>query len=407
MKVGSLFSGIAGFDLAFQQAGAKVVWAVEIDKDCRRVLKHHFPDMEIFEDVKKAGSHNLAKVNVLTGGFPCQDLSVAGKRAGLDGERSGLWFEFHRIIRELSPEWVLIENVPGLLSSNGGRDFAVILSGLAELGYFTAWRILDAQYFGVPQRRRRVFIVASLGNGRCAQVLFESSCGCGDTPPSREKGEATAGTLGGGSTESRRGWRNDLDSQGAYVPVGFNYKECNSEKSLTPTLSGGGGGGFGDGMCVAYGGNRSSGPIDKATACNAHGGTGRCDFESETFVVAPPLTSNPYGDHESREGLLAIQDCREIEKSQNGLGINQEGVAYTVDQTGSQGVMKNMMVRRLTPTECLRLQGFPDNWLPLTPSLSDSAKYRMTGNAVAVPVVRWIAKRILDQINGGNVQGGR
>ncbi len=161
MKFGSLFTGVGGFDLGFERAGMECAWQVEFDKNCQNVLRKHWSETELFNDVRTVGKHNLEPVDVICGGFPCQDVSIAGKRAGLAGERSGLWSEFARIIDELEPKWVVIENVPGLLSSNRGRDFATVIRWLAERGYGVAWRILDSQYFGVAQRRRRVFIVGS------------------------------------------------------------------------------------------------------------------------------------------------------------------------------------------------------------------------------------------------------
>src|SRR5579885_1262501 len=195
LMVGSLFSGIGGFDLGFERAGHKVIWQVEKDKFASEVLKARFPPVPRFADVRNCGRPNPAPADIICRGFPCQDLSVAGRREKLAGSRSSLWFEFLRIIRELQPRFAVIENVPGLLSSNDRRDFAVILGGLTEgipqipsrwlsagfirgRRYNAAWRVLDSQYFGVAQRRRRVFIVASLGDGRCADVLFEFESGC-------------------------------------------------------------------------------------------------------------------------------------------------------------------------------------------------------------------------------------
>lgn len=194
----SLFSGIGGFDIAFERAGIEVDSVCEIDKAAQGILTRHFPNAKLFDDVRKVGlqTHEKGSIDIICGGFPCQDVSVAGKRAGLAGERSGLWFEFARIIDELEPRWVVAENVPGLLSSNKGQDFAVIIQWLAERGYGVSWRILDAQHFGVPQRRRRVFIVGSLGNGNSAKVLFESEGMSGNTPPRREAGKEVAFTIG-------------------------------------------------------------------------------------------------------------------------------------------------------------------------------------------------------------------
>jgi len=176
----SLFAGIGGFDLALERAGIRVVASVEIDKKCQAILARHFPNAKQFNDVEEVTGEQLIQAGfnpangIITGGFPCQDLSVAGKRAGLAGKRSGLFWEICRIIDETRPETVILENVFGLLSSNNGRDMAVVLEALVKRGYRVAWRVLDAQYFGVPQRRRRVFIVASLGNaGRSPEEILD------------------------------------------------------------------------------------------------------------------------------------------------------------------------------------------------------------------------------------------
>lgn len=159
LAYGSLFAGIGGFDLALKRVGMRCAWQVEIDRNCQRVLAHHWPNVERMSDVKDCGAHNLEQVDLIVGGFPCQDLSIAGHRAGLAGERSGLWFEFLRIIKELKPRWVIIENVPGLLNSNKGNDIRLMLNSLEGLRYVIDCDILDAQYFGVPQRRKRVFVI--------------------------------------------------------------------------------------------------------------------------------------------------------------------------------------------------------------------------------------------------------
>lgn len=197
MKFGSLFTGIGGFDSGFENAGLECAWQVEIEPSCITVLERHFPNVTRYTDVKAVSATNLEPVDVLVGGFPCQDLSVAGKRAGLAGERSGLWYEFYRIIAGTLPRWCVIENVPGLLSSNGGRDFGVIVRGLLDLGYCGAWRVLDAQYFGLAQRRKRVFIVGSLGDGSCAEILFNTESVFGDSPPRREARARVAACLDG------------------------------------------------------------------------------------------------------------------------------------------------------------------------------------------------------------------
>jgi len=310
MTHGSLFAGIGGFDLACELNEIETAWQVEIDKNCQTVLRNHFKGVKLFDDIRTVGRHNLAPVDIITGGFPCQDVSVAGKRAGLAGERSGLWFEFARVIDELEPRGVVIENVPGLLSSNGGRDFAVIIQWLVKRGYGVVWRILDAQHFGVPQRRRRVFIIGSLGNGRASQVLFESEGLCRDTAPSRKVGEEIA------------------------YPIRAN---------------------------PSHSGDKGDGGLNT------------------TLVARPLSTSNQRIDAETE--TLIIDNIAKARRNSDG--------AVIWEMPHASGV------RRLTPTECERLQGFPDGWAA---GLADSARYRMLGNAVAVPVVEWILKRLSQEV---------
>lgn len=176
IKVASFFAGIGGFDLGLERAGMTVKFQCEINKFGQKVLKKHWPKVTLASDIKDVKPTDIPKdVELWCGGFPCQDLSVAnqGKRKGLEGERSGLFYEFTRLIKDRLPRWIILENVPGLLNSHQGEDFRCILKELDELGYGISWRVLDAKYFGTPQRRRRVYIVGSLGSLGSARVLFE------------------------------------------------------------------------------------------------------------------------------------------------------------------------------------------------------------------------------------------
>jgi DNA (cytosine-5)-methyltransferase 1 len=196
----SLFAGVGGFDLAMERNGVEVVANVEIDKQCQKVLAKHFPNAKQFSDITDVKGSDLIGAGfepsrgIITGGFPCQDLSVAGKRAGLVGERSGLFWEIARLIEETKTEWFILENVPGLLTSNKGKDFGVVIGTMADIGYSLAWRVLDAQHFGVPQRRRRVFIVGRrTGDGlSSAEVLFKSEGLRRNTTQSKQAGQDTA-----------------------------------------------------------------------------------------------------------------------------------------------------------------------------------------------------------------------
>ena len=400
MKAISLFSGVGGFDIGFERAGIETVLQAEQDPWCLEVLARHWPQTERVTDVRdvskerasavigrmgvvgagRSGEHSErlrrggreehdAGIDLIYGGFPCQDVSVAGKRAGLGGERSGLWFEFERILSELRPRWAVIENVPGLLSSNQGRDFAVILDGLGELGFDVAWAVLDAQHFGVPQRRRRVFVVAGPSRRSVEQVLsLCESCG-GNPETGRATGQDVTGTLGGGSSDSSRGYQNDLDGNGAFIA----------------SLTGGG--------------------EDSPESGRVYDARG----------LAPTLDSR-------QTNVIPIQDAREVEKQQNGLGIGNPGdPMFTLDGAQGQAVIHPALrardskgigfdyedgrliapvsgVRRLTPLECERLMGWPDDWTRWTAGgkeIADSHRYRMAGNGVVASVAEWLGHRIV------------
>lgn len=362
----SLFSGIGGFDLGFGRAGMKCAQQVEIDDSCNVVLERHWPRIARFRDIRDCGKRELSPVDLICGGFPCQDVSIAGKREGLAGRRSGLWFEFHRILEELRPQWVVIENVPGLLSSNGGRDFAVILRGLAELGYVGAWRVLDSKYFGVPQRRRRVFIVGHLGDGRGAEVLFDESSGAWDFEESTKKRPGVAATI----TERFGGRSNQwapineadnliLDGQNSTVSIDVSPTFLGSRQDTQHVPM----------VCNSLTArNERFDPSGETLICGTV--TGKIARPDENCASARHLQVYCYnwqsaGDVRHNFGLPRLQ-------------------ASQVPAVG---------VRRLTPTECERLQGFPDRW---TEGLADSTRYRLLGNAVTVNVAEWIGRRIVE-----------
>lgn len=168
MKVGSLFSGIGGLELGLERAGMEVVWQVEKNKFCQKVLAKHWPGVKRYSDVETVGAHNLESVDLICGGFPCQDISVAGKGQGLKGERSGLWFEYARIIRELRPQYALVENVSALTI----RGLDRVVGELASLGYDSEWSCIPASAVGAPHRRRRTFILAYPNGEQEHPLLF-------------------------------------------------------------------------------------------------------------------------------------------------------------------------------------------------------------------------------------------
>ena len=228
MKAVSLFAGVGGFDLALERNGAQVVATCEIDKHAQKILTRHFPNAQLFSDVTTLTGEDLFNAGfnsdgIIVGGFPCQDVSVAGKRKGLsDSEgnatRSGLFWEVVRLLEETKAKHFILENVPGLLSSNEGRDFGIVLNALVELGYSVSWRILDAKYFGVPQRRRRVFIVGCLGDDwrTSAEILAIAEGRRGylaeGKPQRKTTTRATSESVGAFGESSFGQFRNDLTS---------------------------------------------------------------------------------------------------------------------------------------------------------------------------------------------------
>ena len=211
MRFVSLFAGVGGFDLGLETSGHTCVGQVEIDKNARKILERHWPNVPKHDDVTtaKEWANEIGlrgNVDLVVGGFPCQDLSVAGKRAGLAGKRSGLFFDALAFAESVKAKTIILENVPGLLSSNQGRDFGQLLTELANAGYSNIeWRVLDSQFFGVAQRRRRVFIVASVGTEPFKQILTECESSAGDSSPSQSQGEDFAGAVADGTGAGRRG----------------------------------------------------------------------------------------------------------------------------------------------------------------------------------------------------------
>ena len=200
MKVASFFSGIGGIDLGIERAGMEVAFQCEILTFGQKILKKHWPGIPLSSDITKVTATDIPDVDVFAGGFPCQDLSLAnqGKRKGLEGARSGLFYKYAELIKEKKPRWVFIENVPGLLNSAKGQDFKIVISTLDELGYGVSWRVLDAKFFGTPQRRRRTYIVASLGTIGAAEVLFE----CGTNSITNQSSNRTRNFTSSGDDES-------------------------------------------------------------------------------------------------------------------------------------------------------------------------------------------------------------
>ena len=194
----SFFTGIGGFDIGFESAGFSISMQCEVEPFCQSLLRKHWPNVPLHPDITKLKNDDIPKSDVWVGGFPCQDLSLArmGKRDGLRGSKSGLFYEFARLVGDGQPRVILLENVAGLLSSHGGKDFGIVLATLAELGYSVGWRTFNSKYFGVPQSRQRVYVVGCRGDGRGpGEILFEPECGKGHHSKSGSNGKELAASF--------------------------------------------------------------------------------------------------------------------------------------------------------------------------------------------------------------------
>jgi DNA (cytosine-5)-methyltransferase 1 len=384
MKAISLFSGIGGFELAMQRAGIEVIGSCEIDKKARQLLQARFPLSNHYENVTELTGEQLKKDGfdgangIITAGFPCQDLSVAGLRKGLAGKRSGLFWEIIRIIDETHPKFVILENVPGLLSSQQGRDMGIVITALVDRGYGVCWRVLDSQNFGVPQRRRRVFIVASLGDHRGpVQILFESESLPRNLEQSRSKRKKITDRTETSSAKTSESIDHVLFEATRIGDPRF-------YKNISPTMAARWGTGGNNVPLLAF--PMHGGMIGRKLE-NGPSGSGFKDANEPSFT----LTSSSHAVH----GVVVAQEINSFTGSS--FGQYKKGVGTLRANGGdlgggSENLVTTNIVRRLTPVECERLQGFPDGW---TAGQPDSARYKQLGNAVTVPVVEWIINRMV------------
>jgi DNA (cytosine-5)-methyltransferase 1 len=427
MKYLSVCSGIEAATQAWHPMGWQPFAFSEIENFPSAVLEHHYPQVPNLGDMTKFKEWPDANIDVLVGGTPCQSFSVAGLRKGLDDPRGNLMLTYLAIARRYQPQWLVWENVPGVLSSNGGRDFGTFLGGLAELGYGFAYRVLDAQYVrtqrfrgAVPQRRRRVFVVGYFGDWRrAAAVLFDAESLSGNPPPRREAGQRTAGLvancLRGRSNASHR-----ADSDNYYIgtPLASNalcardYKGARPEADqgaplvVAHSLRGEGfdasedGTGRGTPDEVAYTLDQAQGqavafqPVsDCLTAAYGTKWNGNASANNGSLFAAAAF------DLRGREGCLTPELPQRVRVH------SSEGVSPTLASEEGRGhgvptVFANWAVRRLTPRECERLQGFPDDFTQIpyrgkpADKCPDGPRYKALGNSMAVNCMEWIGQRI-------------
>ena len=419
MRYGSVCSGIEAASVAWHPLGWKPQWFSEIEHFPSAVLKHHFPDVPNLGDMTQLNQNpvfNEQPIDLLVGGTPCQSFSVAGLRKGLADPRGNLMLTFLSIADKRRPKWIVWENVPGVLSSNGGRDFGTFLSALGNIGYGFAYRVLDAQFFGVAQRRRRVFVVGYLGDWRpAAAVLFESESLQRDSKQSRAKRQETPtdaqGSVGAtgfaGNVESQvaaclqttcddysraDGFNTVIEQVAQPIPINTMTVMGRPSDDLNPRM------GIGIGNpndpcptltkahhhAVAQpkyfeshpNDSRVTGPHDVGNTVSARYGTGG----GNTPIVSQPIAVDTYNYTTNEHTTQTIRSQSDTEH----IGA----------------VLQTMAIRRLTPKECERLQGFPDDWTKIpyrnksADQCPDGPRYKACGNSMAVPVMRWIGTRI-------------
>lgn len=462
MKGATLFSGIDAPEVS--APAIDWLWRAEIDKFPNAVSKFHRPDTPNLGDVsaddfvERALEHGRPDLVVF--GSPCQSFSVAGKRLGLDDARGNLALVALDVVRRIQPTWFVFENVPGLFSSDEGRDFDAFLTTVEECGYQGCWRVLDAQYSGVPQRRRRIFFVGYLGDWRpAAAVLFERESLRWNPAPCREEGEGIAPTISA-RTKGGGGLGTDFDCDGGLIARCVTAREgmrqdYETETLITHSLRAEGFDASEDGtgrgtplVPVAFKENMSvpSWGIDKSETLQAEnfaavmtlavrGRDGGHDLETRDDGIANAILTPNGGRGGMGVGAVAIAENQRGELRTSDVspqltvgggkpGQGYPAVAFTASEQSNsyawerdvyptlnaqipndssnlqQGVRHGMAVRRLTPVECSRLQGFPDNYTRIpwrgkpAEQCPDGPRYRAMGNSMAVPVIGWILDRI-------------
>jgi DNA (cytosine-5)-methyltransferase 1 len=393
----SVCSGIEAATVAWHDMGWKPIGFSEIEKFPSQLLQHHYPHVTNYGDMTKFKEWKLNDtVGLLVGGTPCQSFSVAGLRKGLEDPRGNLMLTYLGIADKFKPKWLLWENVPGVLSSNGGEDFACLFKGMAELGYGFAYRVLDAQHFGVPQRRRRVFVVGCFGDWRsAAKVLFESESLCGDITPSRSEKQKVTNVIAPSVANCLQTTCNDYSKADGFNMITHVYETHPADSRVKE---------MGD-VCqtVTSRWGTGGGNVPIALAENTIGRQPQNGGNGNGFTEGGPMyTLNASGVHGvacNTEIKPTVWDTTNITSPQNGSNPKPNYPCHTLAKGQHAPLLTGMAVRRLTPKECERLQGFPDDYTN-TPTSSDSTRYKSLGNSMAVPVMKWIGERINKQERG-------
>jgi DNA (cytosine-5)-methyltransferase 1 len=418
MRYLSLFSGIEAASVAWEPLGWECAGVAEVDAFASAVLAHRYPSVPNLGDVTKIDAADLAalgRIDLVVFGSPCQDLSVAGKREGLAGERSGLFHVAVDIVRWAREycgcRWALWENVPGAFSSNKGRDFAAVVGELAGVdlavppkGWGTEgaavgtegmveWAVLDAQWFGVAQRRRRVFALADFGDWASRPpVLLEPQSLRGDSPPSRTAGKGASADVAPSLVASGRGVERTGDTRGPdpLVAVAFGGVDESGIQHVVGTLCS-------DTHPGAYSGQDAYTGRLVPTAYSIMPMNIGKDYKARETDIAQPIMAagGRIGNQGGDAVVQAVCATGEVFHT-----LRADGFDASEDGTGRGGgavVQASLQVRRLTPIECEKLQGFPPGWTAIPyrgKPASDGPRYKALGNSMAIPVVSWIGRQI-------------
>ena len=440
MRYASVCSGVEAASLAWETLGWKPVFFSEIEPFPCEVLRLRFPDVPNVGDMTKIqGEKYAGAVDLLVGGTPCQGFSVAGKQRGLDDERSCLAMAYVRLLETMRPRWFVWENVPGALSTNGGMDFKRFIEAIDAVGYHVAWRVLDAQYVrvdgfpgAVPQRRRRLFAVGHSGDWRYpAKVLFEPASLLGDHPPLRRPwrgASSSSSENAGGSGKECAFWdggqvsgtlttraHDNTRSEVGYCSIitetyPIDSKNATRRPDKHPELKSI----FAKDGSPAYTLDTAQPPA--IAVCCQQNQRDEVRLTGGDGMVAGAITSETGGRnynfvrHDNQAQDSRMSETGNVSptisaRSGNGKGF-QENLSYTLDTAGVHGVCIRSFARKLTPLECERLMGFPDNWTRISwrgkppEECPDNHRYRACGNSMCVNVMRWIGNRI-DMVDKG------
>jgi DNA (cytosine-5)-methyltransferase 1 len=411
----SVCSGIEAATVAWHHMGWKPVGFSEIEKFPSQVLAHHYPQVTNFGDMTKYKEWKLDdSVGLLVGGTPCQSFSVAGLRKGLDDPRGNLALTYVGILDKFRPKWCIWENVPGVLSSGKGRDFGAFLGALGELGYGWAYRVLDAQNFGVAQRRKRVFVVGCVGGWEsAAKILFESESLSGNIEKSKRTKQKTSRGFIPSIANALQTTCNDYSRADGFNMIAYSFDDHREGLRIyeesTSTL------------CAAAGTGGGNVPLTMAIQENLIGrdaggpqGIGVSDSNTmytltKTDVHAVAFTTEQTPKFNNEQALTLTQsehkhnqcvmqpvvwDTTNITSPQNGSNPKPNDPCHTLAKGQHPPLLTGMAVRRLTEVECERLQGFPDDYTNIKENCPSGARYKALGNSMAVPVMRWIGERI-------------